>query len=77
MGVNYMGPPAHRYFSLSSIAILHSPRSLESTDAETQTQRLTTSYTRIWDREWVSQTPMLFKGQLSLVGVRLVITLVL
>ena len=77
MGLNYMGPPAYRFFSLSSIALLHNPRSLESTDAETQTQRLTTSYTRIWGREWVSLTAMLFKGQLHLVGVWLVVILVL
>lgn len=30
---------------------------LESTDAETQTQRLTMSYTWIWDREWCPKLP--------------------
>lgn len=34
-----MGPPGHRFFSLSSIVVLHNPRSVESADAETWTQR--------------------------------------
>lgn len=33
-----MGPPEHRFFSLSSIIVLHNPQSFESTDAETWTQ---------------------------------------
>lgn len=39
MGLNYTGPLIHRIFSVNTMTILHDLLLVESTDAETQTQR--------------------------------------